>query len=364
MIGWIIGILVLPAFVISALAGRLFMRVAEATDMLDRPGAHKAHGLPTPLLGGCAIFSGILIPAVLALVLVAGLSRTGGASWIPASLSVHLPGAMKRLPAAAGILALAGVLHVMGLRDDRKGLGPWFKLGVQILVAGVTVLALQVRVMQFAGPVVSSMVSILWIVVITNALNFLDNMDGLSAGVAAICAGILLLAAAQMGQIFVSAWLALLLGALLGFLPYNFAPARMFMGDAGSLVIGYLLAVLTCLTTYTSPDASTHFLYGVFAPLVLLAVPLYDSLSVTILRIRAGLSPMVGDRRHFSHRLVKRGMTVRNAVLTIWLCTLATGMGALLLVHVAGAVSATLVFLQTLAVLGIIALLEWGGGPS
>ncbi len=360
MIGWIIGGMLLLAFLLSAIGGRVFMYVALRTGMLDRPGAHKAHGRPTPLLGGSAIFAAILLPALVALVAVIILSHSGCTDWVPPWIRIHLPGAMQRLGMAIGILAMALLLHIMGLVDDRRALGPWPKLALQLTVAIFTAAVLDVRVMHFAGPIVSVGVSILWIVAITNAFNFLDNMDGLSGGVAAICAGTLLLAAAQVGQIFVAGWLALLLGALLGFLPYNFPPARMFMGDAGSLVVGYLLAVLSCLTTYTSPESETHFLYGVFAPLVLLAVPIYDTLSVTVLRLRAGQSPMVGDRRHFSHRLLRRGMSVRKAVLTIWLCTLTTSTGALVLVRAAGAVPATLVFLQTMAILAIVALLESG----
>jgi UDP-GlcNAc:undecaprenyl-phosphate GlcNAc-1-phosphate transferase len=187
----------------------------------------------------------------------------------------------------------------------------------------------------------------------------MDNMDGLAAGVAAICAAALLAAAASLGQLFVSAWLCLLLGALLGFLPYNFPPAKVFMGDAGSLVIGYLLGVVSCLTTYVPPGA-TYYLYGIFVPVVLMAVPLYDAASVILLRLHEGRSPMIGDRHHFSHRLLRRGMKVRAAVGTIYLCTAGTAISASLLPHVADRIGAILVFAQVLIILMTIALLEWG----
>ena len=157
----------------------------------------------------------------------------------------------------------------------------------------------------------------------------------------------------------VSAWLCLLLGSLAGFLPHNFPPARTFMGDAGSLVIGYLLAVMSCLTTYVRPG-QTYYLYGIFVPPVLMTVPLYDMVSVITLRLRERRSPMVGDRRHFSHRLVRRGMKVRTAVLTIYLCTLATAISASLLAHVADNIGAVLVFIQTIATVLLVALLEGG----
>ncbi|RPI60572.1 MAG: undecaprenyl/decaprenyl-phosphate alpha-N-acetylglucosaminyl 1-phosphate transferase, partial [Planctomycetaceae bacterium] len=137
---------------------------------------------------------------------------------------------------------------------------------------------------------------------------------------------------------------------------YNFPPAKIFMGDAGSLVIGYMLGVLTCLTTYVGPGL--HY-YGALVPLVLLAVPLYDTASVIIIRLRERRNPMVGDRRHFSHRLVKRGMSVRSAVLTIYMCTVATAVAATFLPR-ADMFSAILIFVQTIAILLVIAFMESG----
>ena len=359
MMIWAAAGAILLAFLISLASARLAGRLAARCGMMDVPGRHKTHAKPIPLLGGCAIFLGILAPSLLALILARTWSAVGVPEWLPRSLALHVPGAARKAPMALGILAGALVLHVVGLIDDRKHLGPWLKLLVQVLVAAGVVLLCDVRVLTAIGGTTSIIVSILWLVLITNAFNFLDNMDGLSAGVAAICAAALLGASAGMGQIFVSAWLCLLLGAALGFLPYNFPPARMFMGDAGSLVIGFLLGVASCLTTYVRPG-ETYYLYGAFVPLVLMAVPLYDMVSVILLRLRERRNPMVGDRRHFSHRLVRRGMSVRTAVLTVYLCTLATAISASLLPHVADNIGAVLVFTQTVAVLLIVALLEGG----
>jgi UDP-GlcNAc:undecaprenyl-phosphate GlcNAc-1-phosphate transferase len=154
----------------------------------------------------------------------------------------------------------------------------------------------------------------------------------------------------------VAAWLCLMVGAIAGFLPHNFFPAKIFMGDAGSLVIGFLLGVVSCLTTYL--PIGQYPLYEYFAPVVLMAVPLYDTISVMVIRISVRSNPMVGDRRHFSHRLVKRGMSVPRAVVTIYVCTGATAVAALLLTHVTSAPAAVLVFVQTLAILLVIALFE------
>jgi UDP-GlcNAc:undecaprenyl-phosphate/decaprenyl-phosphate GlcNAc-1-phosphate transferase len=364
------------SFFLSILATPLAGKVARHFGMIDRPERHKAHPNPTPLLGGCAVFAAILGPSLLVLAIArvwasptdAGLTNVP--SWMPMSLAAYIPGLAAKAPMACVILLGAAMLHVMGIIDDRKSLGPWIKLTVQTLVAVMVVVWTGlidptgdgVRILTVAKPTISTIVSVLWIVAITNSFNFLDNMDGLSAGVATICAAALLGASASMGQMFVSGWLCLMLGSLAGFLVYNFAPAKIFMGDAGSLVIGFMMAVLSILTTYVpAGTTSPHATYNVFVPVVLMAVPLYDTFSVIFIRLRERRNPMVGDRRHFSHRLVRRGMSVRSAVLTIYLCTLATAIAASLLPHV-DSVGAVLVIVQTFAILGVIGLLEAGGG--
>ena len=362
MIVWAAAATAGAAMVISFFATILTRRVARRTGMLDHPGGHKAHGRVVPLLGGSAIFAAIALPVLAATALASLWAKSGAPAWLPADLARHIAGAARKVPMALGILAGAAALHVMGLVDDRRGLGPWTKLAVQVIVAGAVTAFCGVRVLTVAGEAVSIIVSTLWLVVVINALNFLDNMDGLSAGIGAICAAGLLGVSAAMGQVFVSAWLCLLLGALLGFLPHNLPPARSFMGDAGSLVIGYFLGVLTCLTTFVGPDES-YYLYGIFVPLVLLAVPLYDTLSVIVLRLRQGVNPMAGDRRHFSHRLLRRGMTTWRALGTIYLCTTVTAVSACLLALVESNLAAVLVFGQVAGVILIVALLEAGPRP-
>jgi len=351
------------AMVISFVAGFLTRRLAHRTGMLDRPGAHKAHGRVVPLLGGSAIFAGIALPILAATALVGLWASSGAPAWLPQTVAVHIAGAARRIPMALGILGGAAVLHVMGLVDDRKGLGPWGKLAVQIIVAASVAAFCGVRVLTVAGPAVSIAATTIWLVVVINSFNFLDNMDGLSAGMAAICGAGLLGVAAVMGQVFVSGWLCVLLGALLGFLPHNIPPARSFMGDAGSLVIGYFMGVLTCLTTFVQPGR-TYYLYGIFVPLALLAVPLYDTLSVIVLRLRSGDNPMVGDRKHFSHRLIRRGMTPRTALLTVYLCTAVGAVSACLLALVQNNLAAILIFAQVAGVILIIALLEGGSDAA
>lgn len=352
---------VVVAFLFSLLATSFAKQLAVRLGWLDAPGNHKAHTDATPLLGGAGIFATVLVLGLLAPVLARIWAAWGAPVWLTdraPQLAMHIPGAARQAPRAMGILGFALLLHVMGLVDDRKHLGPWSKLLVQGIVAAGVVWFCDVRVLRFAGPAVSVAASMVWLVLITNSFNFLDNMDGLAAGVAAICAAALLAVALSMGQWFVAGWSCILLGALLGFLRYNFPPASVFMGDAGSLPVGFLLGVLSCLTTYVHPGEGAGVLYGLFMPVLLMAVPLYDTLSVICIRLREGRHPMIGDRMHFSHRLVRRGMTIRTAVLTIYLCTACTAIAASLLPYVTGPAPAMMLAGQTLLILMVIALLE------
>ncbi len=182
----------------------------------------------------------------------------------------------------------------------------------------------------FDSLAISGPITVLWIVGLTNSFNFLDNMDGLAAGVGLIAASLFVAAQVEVEGRFVPAVLLVLVGALGGFLVHNRHPARLFMGDAGSNFLGFLLGTLTVVGTFTRP-AQGYSPYGVLTPLLVMAVPLYDTTSVILIRIREGRSPFEADRRHFSHRLVDRGLTPPLAVRTIYLVTLAGGLGALLL---------------------------------
>jgi UDP-GlcNAc:undecaprenyl-phosphate GlcNAc-1-phosphate transferase len=356
------------SFAVSWLATLVVRSVAPRIGFVDKPGHRKIHHKPIPLGGGVAILLGFALPFLAAIAVVAAL---------PPASSPHMntspekryfadlaDGVRQQTPLALGLLGAMLAMHVLGLRDDRRAMGPFAKLFVQLGIVAAFVVAFDVRALTFLddkglGRWPSVVLTVLWIGAITNAFNFLDNMDGLSAGVAAICTAAFLVAALSIGQWFVAAALALLLGALLGFLCFNFAPASIFMGDSGSLVIGLLLGVLTVRTTFLRPgeDFGAGW-YVVFAPLIVLAVPLYDLIVVSIIRISRGKSPFTGDTNHFSHRLVARGMSKRTAVLCLYLVTAATAIAAIILPHAHSAFVAMLVFSQTLLILGVVALLE------
>jgi UDP-GlcNAc:undecaprenyl-phosphate GlcNAc-1-phosphate transferase len=353
---WPILLLIPVGLAVALPATALVLRMGHRLGAMDSAGAagHEKTLRAIPNIGGVAIYAAVVLPmaaALLACLLVPDLvSRL-----VPALTDDNLARLRESAPTAGALLLCLTALHVMGLIDDRRGLGPWLKLAIQFGAASVMVIFFDVRLLTVLGPVPSCALSILWIVVITNAINFLDNMDGLAGGVSAIAAGLFMIAALVVDQWFIAASLALLIGALVGFLMFNFPPARIFMGDGGSLVVGFLLAVLTARTTYLAEGSAW---YGVLMPVVVLAIPVYDFLTVTFIRLRQGRSPFVGDQQHLSHRLVQRGLSRRGAVIVIWSATFVTGVGGIAL-GTLEAWQALLVGMQTLAILVMLGLLEF-----
>jgi UDP-GlcNAc:undecaprenyl-phosphate GlcNAc-1-phosphate transferase len=358
--------LALASFVISWILTFAMIRIAPRIGFVDKPGLRKIHVNPKPLGGGVAICFAIILPMIVGLIIVNAfgsqiVEHVSGKEDITALVA----GGQMQTPLSVGMIGAILALHVMGLIDDRKALGPFIKLIIQLLVAGVLVIGFNMRVltaldqMLHLGRWPSVIVTVLWITAITNAFNFLDNMDGLSAGVAAVCTTAFLVTALSIHQWFVAATLALLLGALIGFLCFNFPPAKIFMGDSGSLIIGFILGVLTVRTTYLRPGQNfAAGWYSILAPVIVLALPLYDLIVVSIIRVSRGKSPFVGDTNHFSHRLVARGMSRRTAVLCLYLITACTSIAAILLPHVDSTFGAILIASQTVLILGVVALLE------
>ena len=370
---WICLALVPLAFVLSAGGCGAVRAVSLRRGLLDAAGseAHKpAAARPVPNTGGVGVFWAVSAPL---------LAGAGLVAWSPVWLTeglgpaaVHLPGLRASLPALGWLLGAVGVLHVAGLIDDRRALPPWPKLGLMLAVAGGVAGFGGTRLLSlldgygWPGAAAAVTLSVVWIVVMTNAMNFLDNMDGLCAGVAAVAAGLYLAATLVSGQWFVAGLCALLLGAVLGFLVWNLPPARLYLGDGGSLVVGLLLAVIAIRTAYFDSTGGRDDValpgawYGLLMPLLVLAVPLYDFVSVVVIRLARGQSPMTGDHNHFSHRLLRRGLSKRGVLAVVLLATLATGAGGVMLGRLAGW-QAALVGVQAAAVVGVLALLEFGG---
>lgn len=347
-----------------------------------------------PNTGGIAIFAAIVLPICAA---VAGANLLSG-TWIesnfPDWLVVHVPGMQSQTRLALMLVVCLVTLHLLGLFDDRKPLGPLLKLVIMALPAlAVTMVPsdkggdtrlLSLLDEHVGGSWLSIMVTVVWFLVVTNAMNFMDNMDGLSAGVAAVAGSCLMTTALLHGQWFVAGTLGLLIGSCIGFLIFNFPwgardpltgerrGASIFMGDGGSLVIGFLLAFLTVRMTYVAKaEELAHFgpssfgrskddipWHAVMIPLFILAVPLYDFGSVVLIRLSQGKSPFVGDRQHLSHRMERRGLSVRATVVLVYLFTAATGLMAIPLASMASW-QAGLVAGQTLLLVSALALFEW-----
>jgi UDP-GlcNAc:undecaprenyl-phosphate GlcNAc-1-phosphate transferase len=230
---------------------------------------------------------------------------------------------MKLFAVLAGSMIAFGV----GLADDAlRGRFPvWAKVAGQ-LVAAIALVSAGVRTSFLPFEWMNVAVTLVWIVGITNAFNLLDNMDGLAAGVALVASGVFLINAWSLGEFFICLVLVAFMGSLLGFLFFNYNPASVFLGDCGSLFIGYVLGSLTLLERYVSHASST--LFPVLMPVLVLAVPLLDTATVIVIRIREGRPIYVGDRCHLSHRLVALGFSPRAAVLFIYLATFCLGLGA------------------------------------
>jgi UDP-GlcNAc:undecaprenyl-phosphate GlcNAc-1-phosphate transferase len=281
--------------VLSALLTALLIRLAPLLRLVDHPSERKFHTQPTPHGGGIAIFTATTAFLVL-------------------------------LPLSLGQWLLAAGIFLLGLLDDLRPL-PWsLRLVVQLVLAVLAVL--------FCLPPGSWLfraAAVLWIAGMVNAFNMLDNMDALSAGVAWIAAGFLALVAWVSGP-GLAAWgpFIVLMGVLSGFLWFNRPPARIFMGDAGSTFLGFVLGLGSLQVTGRAGEPSWWWL----VPPCLLAVPCYDMLVVVLLRLSQGRSPFQGDKQHLSHRLVCRGLSEGRAVGAIYLLALASGTSGVILYSV------------------------------
>jgi UDP-GlcNAc:undecaprenyl-phosphate GlcNAc-1-phosphate transferase len=282
--------LIFAGALIFAVGGTPIARkLAWQLGIIDQPSARKVHLKPIPRLGGLAIY----VAFVLALLIFEDRFR---------------------IPQLISIMIGATLVSFLGIWDDRWSLHPLLKLVGQIVAALILIFS-GVQVQFLPYPVLNVAVTILWVVGITNALNLLDNMDGLSGGVGTVAAAFFLLLAVMNGQYLVGGLAAALLGACLGFLVYNFNPAIIFMGDTGSLFLGFVLAALGIKLRFPGrPDIITWMI-----PVIVLGLPVFDTTLVVVSRVRRGVPIYQGGKDHVSHRLVAMGLTQREAVLVLYL---------------------------------------------
>lgn len=365
MKGWFVLATVLPVMILSWFAGCWVRRWAIEWRFYDEPSQRKDHARPVPLGGGLAIWFAVVAP-LLTLQFIANYYPTWLQSQLPDLLAVHVDGLRDSSGSLMLLLSLATIAMLLGFADDCWRI-PWpLRLACQFVIAAVAVGGGEWKLTLYVSqPWITSCISVVWIVALVNAFNMMDNMDGLSSGCAAIaCTALMAILLwgpnpeAHEPQWFLAGFLGVLLGAILGFLFHNASPARLFMGDAGSYFLGFCVAVVTMQASYASYQPGTW--HATLAPLLVMAVPLYDMLSVMLIRWREGRSIFQADRRHLSHRLVARGLTRSYAVATIHLLTATCCLSAILL-HRVDNVGAGFIVIIVICVLGVIAMLESGG---
>ena len=351
----------LLSLTISLLLTPLFRKVALANGIVDYPAARKVHQVPTPLLGGAGLLFAFLVTILLGFVFIAFCRPL-----LPPGIMENLPGAFNTLPRLLIIIAGGVLIFILGLVDDLAGLKAGWKLLGQGLIA-LLLFFWGLRISIFVpNPFFSLVLTVGWFLLITNSFNLLDNMDGLAAGVGLISTSLFFLYAVGNSALFIATLLAVFAGAVLGFLRYNFPPAnpvknkvsngaKIFLGEAGSTFIGYFLAVISIAATFYYQEALSYL--PVLAPIFILAIPLFDTLSVMVIRCQEGRSIFTPGKDHLSHRLLKFGLTKRESVVVIYLLALGLGLPALVLGKIPLTGGLILLF-QGLLFLGILTILE------
>ncbi len=312
-----IYITLLIAFLISVACVPVVKRVAVHYGIISHPKNDRWHKTPIPLLGGAAIY----VATVAAFTIMSG--------WDQHTLI---------------ILGAGTVIFVLGMIDDFKRLSPPIKLIVEIAVAAfIIVFGLQWDITGNAA--LDVIITVLWAVGITNAFNLLDNMDGLSAGIAGITGVVIFLCLFGNNQSPTALLLASLIGAALGFLVYNFNPASIFMGDSGSLFIGFMLSSIVLVPEIKLPG---QLLQIVILPVLIFLIPIFDTSYVVFMRKLSGVDAMKGGKDHTSHRLVRVGLSERGAVIVIYGISVLSGTMAYLGRFMSVYVYIELIFLFTI----------------
>lgn len=309
----------LGSAMLAILTTPIAIRIAERLNIVDPPDVRKVHSKPIPRIGGVAIFVsmvGLVIPVL----------------FLPGTIGETL-----RLlqPKITVVLCAAGLIFIVGLADDIRGLRVYTKLAFQV-IAAIVVCSVNIRIESIAVTNLWKLelgwfswpVTLIWIVGITNAVNLSDGLDGLAAGISAITCGVLAILAIHNGDVVMAVVMLALLGSLTGFLFFNFDPARVFMGDSGSLFLGFTIASASVLCA-----TKTETIVGLALPVLALGIPILDTLFSMLRRFLERRSLFAPDRSHFHHRLLALGFKQRHAVITAYVVTLlVTGLGMLMLI--------------------------------
>ncbi len=342
----------LVAFAVTYALTPLVRRVARRVGAIDYPGGRRINTRPTPRLGGVAIYGGFVAAALTAMVVIRPIELVRDAGVV----YMRLPIALETGRAILGIMLGGTFLLACGIYDDIRGMHPALKFLAMVAAAAVLIpfgLATQFLTHPLTLKTVAvgpwgAVFTIVWIVVVVNIINFIDGVDGLAAGIAAIAAMTLLLTAIHKSDAVAISLAAALVGSAVGFLRHNFNPARIFMGDSGSMFLGYVLGGLSVMGLYKSYTA-----ISLLVPILALGVPILDTAFAIIRRFRSGRPIYLPDRGHLHHRLLDRGLTQRQTVFLLYLISAVLGLGALALANVnrAGSI-VTLGFIVTILLVG------------
>ncbi|MBQ6297729.1 MAG: undecaprenyl/decaprenyl-phosphate alpha-N-acetylglucosaminyl 1-phosphate transferase [Selenomonadaceae bacterium] len=326
------------ALIVALAITPLIILLAKKTGAMDAPNARKVHKKPIPRIGGLAIYAGFMA-SIIFVVIKYGLDA-------------------EMIRETVGLMLSGTLIVALGLVDDYKNLPAKIKLLGQICAAAMLVLVFDVRIDfvtdpfgdyiyldNFPIPHLAIPVTMFWLVGLTNTVNLIDGLDGLAAGVAAIASFTILLVALEQGFILVAVMTAALAGAAVGFLKYNFNPAEIFMGDTGSMFLGFMLAGIS-VTGAVKSVATIALVVPIFA----LGLPILDTTFAIVRRVRGGVPIFKPDKGHLHHRLLSVGFTQRQAVLLMYVISALFGLSAIALTAVSYQIAILILFIVFLAI--------------
>lgn len=345
------------ALALSLVLTPLFRLAALKLRAIDQPAHnHKRHHDQVPLLGGLAIFCSLAIVLIAGIVLIKSRFLPLGDEALVESMANGMAISSVRIT----FVFLGAVLALLlGLLDDLFPLSAAVKFAGQLLIAIIAVYGGMIKIDMFAGiPFLSAPATVFWIMLLMNSINFFDNMDGLAAGTCAIALFFFAVVSILSGQFFVAALSGATCGAVCGFWYYNTDPARIFMGDSGSHFLGYMLAVISVGTTFYHSDGANSFSLSLLMPLLILALPLFDTAMVVIIRFYQHKPFWIGDRNHISHRFVRMGLSRPQAVRLVHLLALCIALGSLPL-YWGGTITAVVLIIQNVVLLTAVSLLQF-----
>ncbi len=329
-------------------------KLAYSLDLVDYPdrAPHTSHTDPKPYGGAIAIALGVSLSLFLLLPEITRLLPGLVGNDAPWSLSVIwlFTEFQAEYTSIGPLLFCCFVIVVIGLIDDLRGLSPFIRFIIQLTTALSLIISQPIFCLNLSEiPFIDIATTALWIVLLTNAFNFLDNMDGLSAGLGAICSVFIGYMGLLVGD-FSSAFLAFILfGSLCGFLVFNLPPASIYLGDAGGLGLGFMIGALTVRLTHMNPISFDPILQ--ISPLFIVSIPVYDVITVTLIRLKSGKPPWIGDKNHVSHRLVSHGLSKKNTILILYSILFLLSIPSLLSIHPSGNIQWLWITPVTIAIL-------------